>query len=238
MDPSKKGAYSGLGSDRVFAPVERELVFDIVRDRAQRCAPTLPRSRGQGPGAARGRDGRRCQDMTDYDDIRTCCKGGDICHKCWPLMTIAVKVVDTGLREDFGFQHLFWVYSGRRGVHCWVCDARARCMTNEQRAAVADYFSVYKGSDQGKKVSLNTPLHPSLQRAYDLVLRDYWLEARRRCDGRPTGKRRVAQARCLALRWRLTRAARCCCQSRAGWRKSPACLRFCPSSRMRESARL
>ena len=143
VDPQKRAAYSALGSDRVFAPEQRELVFDV--------------------------------DMTDYDDVRTCCTGGAVCAKCWPFMTVAVRVVNTILHDDFGFRHVLWVYSGRRGVHCWVCDPSARRLTNEQRASVADYLSVGKVSEQGdKRIRLPYPLHPSLQRAYTDVLLPMW----------------------------------------------------------------
>jgi DNA primase small subunit len=46
------------------------------------------------------------------------------------------------LREDFGFKHFTWIYSGRRGVHCWVSDASARALSNEARAAIINYCSL------------------------------------------------------------------------------------------------
>ena len=82
-------------------------------------------------------------DLTDYDGVRNCgCDGAKICHKCWTFMGMAMEVMDEGLRTDFGFEHLAWFYSGRRGVHCWVCDDSARKLTNEARSAVATYFEV------------------------------------------------------------------------------------------------
>jgi DNA primase small subunit len=122
-------------------------------------------------------------DMTDYDDVRTCCDAAKICPKCWPLMNCAVKVLDEGLREDFGFEHILWVYSGRRGIHAWVCDERARKLSDEERSAVAEYFSVFKGIEGGgekKKTNLSfgsgkaAKMHPRLEEAYWKVLKPFW----------------------------------------------------------------
>lgn len=102
-------------------------------------------------------------DLTDYDDIRTCCDKANICNRCWQFITMAIKVVDVALREDFGFRHIMWVYSGRRGAHAWVCDKKARTMDDSRRRAIAGYLEVIKGGAQsGKKVNVKRPLHPHL----------------------------------------------------------------------------
>ena len=102
-------------------------------------------------------------DLTDYDEIRTCCDKAKICRKCWAFVTMAIKVVDGVLREDFDFRHIMWVYSGRRGAHAWVSDKRARFMDDQRRKALAGYLEVIKGGSQSaKKVNVKRPLHPHL----------------------------------------------------------------------------
>jgi DNA primase small subunit len=111
-------------------------------------------------------------DMTDYDDVRNCCEGAAICQRCWQLMTCAVKVLDAALREDFGFNHLLWVFSGRRGIHCWISDERARYLKQAEREAIVSYLSVYMGTDKNRTVDVGygAHMHPTLHRAFETLL--------------------------------------------------------------------
>ncbi|CUA68839.1 DNA primase small subunit [Rhizoctonia solani] len=122
-------------------------------------------------------------DMTDYDSIRTCCTGKGICRRCWKFIAVAVKVLDRTLREDFGYKHLMWVYSGRRGIHLWISDKEAMELTDDERRTIVQYIEVVKGGkDQVKKVNIRLPasgnsgpgsIHPALQKSLSILSDDF-----------------------------------------------------------------
>lgn len=99
----------------------------------------------------------------------------ETCDRCWPLMALAVRVLTTALKQDFGFDHLLWVYSGRRGIHCWVCDSRARMMSNEVRSAVADYLGPKLNAATGR-LSISIPMHPMFAQCYSEELRPFFTD--------------------------------------------------------------
>lgn len=110
-------------------------------------------------------------DLTDYDEVRKCgCSEAKICTKCWKMMGMAMKVMDEGLREDFGFKNIAWFYSGRRGIHAWVCDENARELSDSGRSAVANYFEVSLEKFFYQVLPVYIHLLPPISSQYSLVL--------------------------------------------------------------------
>ena len=105
--------------------------------------------------------------MTDYDSIRTCCSDAGICQKCWGFIAAAVHVLDKAIQEQFGYERLLWVYSGRRGIHLWISDREAMELTDDQRKALVGWMTVIQGGkEMHKKVNVrqeNRPLPPPLK---------------------------------------------------------------------------
>lgn len=115
-------------------------------------------------------------DISDYDDVRNCCKESNICEKCWPFMKIGAKVLHRILSEEFGFKHFLFVFSGRRGFHCWVCDKEARELSSDARRAIADYLMVVVGGQaMVKRVTLppTQGIHPMIAKALDVIDEDF-----------------------------------------------------------------
>ncbi|KAI5192600.1 DNA primase small subunit [Nematocida sp. AWRm77] len=77
-------------------------------------------------------------DLTDYE--RACCTDKGMCNACLPIIKCAVKVVRHVLEVHLGFEKILFVFSGGRGVHCWVSDSLACTLTSKDRANVAEYF--------------------------------------------------------------------------------------------------
>lgn len=107
-------------------------------------------------------------DISDYDEVRTCCQEAAICQKCWPLMAICVKVLKQTLEDDFGYTQLLFVFSGRRGIHCWVFDKAARHLGKNERFAIAHYCQV-----TAQQIGNSHRIHPTIERAVSIA-DEYW----------------------------------------------------------------
>lgn len=95
-------------------------------------------------------------DADDFKEIKHCCGASEICERCWLYMECALNILDVVLRENFGFKNILYVFSGRRGVHLWICDKKAREMDETVRKAIVKYLNLKETLD--RKQIHNCPL--------------------------------------------------------------------------------
>lgn len=86
-------------------------------------------------------------DIDSYDNVRVCCSGASLCSECWKLMRVAAKILYRAIQEDFGFKDVLFVFSGRRGMHLWVCDERARHLSDPMRRSLMEYMYLVTGNE-------------------------------------------------------------------------------------------
>ena len=82
-------------------------------------------------------------DVDGSDYFRTCeCSGtSNVCAVCWELVRCAVEVLHHLLTKRLRFRNLLWVFSGRRGVHCWVMDAMAAPLGAGARSVILAFLN-------------------------------------------------------------------------------------------------
>lgn len=84
-------------------------------------------------------------DVTDYTynetNIRLCCGNeGKLCKKCWPLIVLAYYMLETLLKEVFGFEDVKFFFSGSKGIHCWVFDKKIFTMGYNERTEIITFL--------------------------------------------------------------------------------------------------
>lgn len=95
-----------------------------------------------------------------------------MCLKCWKFLRVAGEILNESLTEDFGFEHILWIYSGRRGIHLWICDKQVRSLNNYERKGIINYLTVNvsnESSGQLVKHMDKRPYHPRIKRSKDIV---------------------------------------------------------------------
>ena len=83
-------------------------------------------------------------DDTSYNRRNLCSCAGmkKCCDTCWALfMSPAMQVLEFLLRDVFEFKAYFFVFSGRRGFHCWIIDKQVVMWTIAQRKAFIEKVS-------------------------------------------------------------------------------------------------
>ena len=80
-------------------------------------------------------------DISDYNLVRGCCEDKNLCKSCWKFCEVAANIINYILTNMYGFSKIMFVFSGRKGFHCWVLDEIGFTYTPDQRYSICKFFS-------------------------------------------------------------------------------------------------
>ena len=112
----------------------------------------------------------------DYNAFRRCrCVEAEkgqppfICVECWPFLCAAVHALDFLLQTHLGFHECMWLFSGRRGVHCWVLDPAAGLLNETTRRSIATFIKDLSRLG-GIPPSMRMPRQQCIEQLYSQIL--------------------------------------------------------------------
>jgi len=84
----------------------------------------------------------------EFKSIRICeCIGKkQVCKECWYLIGSSALVIKFFMENLFQIKKFLWVYSGNRGIHCWINDKQLNNLDSEARKSILKMISF--SSDQ------------------------------------------------------------------------------------------
>lgn len=89
-------------------------------------------------------------DGNDYGPFRSHCECKEekkVCQKCWHFIASAAQCLHYYLTQCLGYKQILFVFSGRRGLHCWVSDKAARALPSNIRSDIANFFTELPNAD-------------------------------------------------------------------------------------------
>jgi len=105
--------------DLIICNIRKELVFDVDASDYDK----IPSKSSE------------CEDNIKMR-IRPCECDKSACDKCWYLIQFASKVIDYFITNIYDYKSLLWVFSGNRGIHCWINDKHALSLSKETRETI------------------------------------------------------------------------------------------------------
>lgn len=113
-------------------------------------------------------------DINDYSNFGIDSDDVEACDAAWPIVGHGLLVVSALLREHFGFRNFMLVYSGRRGAHLSVYDARACALTDEARGAIVSFMQPNGGTKSGRLKFGSMLATSTFQNAYTKYTLPFW----------------------------------------------------------------
>lgn len=166
---------SSRGDTDPYAMHTKELVFDVditEWDDLRDCSCIGAKNRDLCP-----RCGKALVFESELMETHGYCECGvipsQLCSRCWCFVKSSMVIMNYILTQRLGFKEVLFVFSGSKGYHCWVFDDDVKYYSEEQRAAIVNYFVPWV--DKKRRV-LKDELNPILGEVEDAFLEGLFLD--------------------------------------------------------------